>query len=520
MGYVVAKYIRLSMEDAKSDSYSIDTQRSILDKYISKMAQDGLEVLEFVDNGYTGTNLDRPQFQKLMDCVQTGQVDCIVVKDFSRFGRDLVDMGYLIEQVLPMFRVRFVSLGDSYDSSQNPDGIGGGADVPFKFLVNELYSKDLSQKIRDAKAARTRNGTFVTKNCVYGYKLDKDRSMVVDPVAAGTVRQIFDLALQGKKPNEIARLLYMERRLSPGAYKGHKGRKRQNPEFDCVWDKGVIYSILRNEQYIGMYVAGKTTIPEVASKKAMRVKESEWVKIPNHHPPIIGKHDFDAVQAMMLGKRRTQVNKQKKKNVKAGKTMVPVTVLKGKVFCGHCNHALRPYVNADSDMRCAFTLNTPDISCHGLSIRIDELEGRVLALIQKQLRDGFMADSESTCADNAPLSYMEKMQQFHELFMAGEIDRTGYKKALAELGVEKHRLKIAAMTPVTMARMEIHGNIPAVDKQEIAKEAMSVSALTAGLVDALIEKVLVHPDSRLEICWKQITSQNRRDGKVGIGYAG
>lgn len=237
MGYVVAKYIRLSVEDALSDSYSIENQHWQLDKCIAGMPQSDIEVLEFVDNGHTGTNLERSGLQELLSLARQGRLDCIVVKDFSRLGRNMIDVGYFIEKVFPAYRIRLVSLGDKYDSAQTRNG-AGTMDTTFNLLVNELYSKDLSKKIRRAKEDRTQKGLSVTKNCVLGYKLDAHRKMVVDEKAAGTVRLIFSMALQGETPAKIARRLYMEKHPTPGAYKGHKTRKSQTQEFECVWSKG------------------------------------------------------------------------------------------------------------------------------------------------------------------------------------------------------------------------------------------------------------------------------------------
>ena len=185
MEYVIAKYIRLSLDDKISDSVSIESQRLQLDKFIAELdvPNAAVRVIEFVDNGYSGTNFERPAIAELLELARTGQVNCIAVKDFSRFGRNAIEVGYYIERAFPLYRTRFISVADSFDSAEH-EGDTGGLEIAFKFLIHEQYSKDLSRKIKSAKHAKMLRGESVRKNCVYGYRLDKQRKMVVDEPAA------------------------------------------------------------------------------------------------------------------------------------------------------------------------------------------------------------------------------------------------------------------------------------------------------------------------------------------------
>lgn len=297
MGYVIAKYLRLSIEDKKTKSMSIGSQRMLLDKFIDELQLPDVEVLEFVDNGYTGTNYERPAIQELLELVRVGKINCIVVKDFSRLGRNIIDTGYYVEQVFPLYRVRFVSLGDGYDSDDNKNGIGG-FDVSFRFLINELYSRDLSQKIKTAKARKQELGEAVSKNCVYGYTLDKARKMVPDAVAAAIVRDIYHMTLQGVAISEIMKQFQEEKRLIPSAHKNHKKPARDGKK-EYEWSRSTIIQILRDKQYTGTYIARKSTSIEVGSKHYLKNDESKWIMMPEHHEAIVSQQDFDAVQEIL-----------------------------------------------------------------------------------------------------------------------------------------------------------------------------------------------------------------------------
>ncbi len=174
--YTIAKYIRLSQDDTISDSLSISNQRLLLDSRIEDMDIPGAQILEFVDNGFTGTNVERPGFQEMIELVRCGGINCIVVKDFSRFARNAIESGFYIEKVFPLYRVRFIAVGDRFDSNDYIDSIGG-IDVAFKFMMNEYYS-DLSKKVKSAKHTLMRNGDHIVGGAIYGYrKNDSGRQM-------------------------------------------------------------------------------------------------------------------------------------------------------------------------------------------------------------------------------------------------------------------------------------------------------------------------------------------------------
>jgi DNA invertase Pin-like site-specific DNA recombinase len=273
--YVIAKYIRLSIEDSKSDSMSIENQRLLLDLHISSMGLNGAKILEFVDNGHSGTNFERPAVQELLELARQGAVNCIVVKDFSRFGRNAIDTGYFIERVFPLLGLRFISVSDYFDSDEHK-GDTGGLEVSFKFLMHEYYSRDLSKKIKSAKHEKMRRGEYIMKNCAFGYK-KVGKNLEIDEPDAETVRRIFALASEGMSIRKIAEALKFEKQPAD------------------------IRKILSDEQYIGTYVAGKTRTLEPGGA-SVKVDESEWYKLPDHHPAIIDKAVFEAVRGRYKSK--------------------------------------------------------------------------------------------------------------------------------------------------------------------------------------------------------------------------
>jgi len=294
--YVIAKYIRLSLDDAISESLSIPNQRLLLDKHIEELDLPNATVMEFVDNGYTGTNLERPAVQEMLELVRCGRVNCIIVKDFSRFSRDAMESGYYIEQVFPLYQVRFIAIGEHYDSADYKDGTGG-IDVAFRFLMHEYYSKDLSKKVRTALHVRMKNGEHIVAGAIYGYRKNNSGKWEADPEAAEVVRQIYELALQGLTTSQIRDKMFEAKYQTPREYSKIKRGKEITPKF--MWSAQMIWRTLTNEQYTGSYVAGKHESSQVGTKYMKANDREKWIIIPDSHPAIVSKEDFATVQELI-----------------------------------------------------------------------------------------------------------------------------------------------------------------------------------------------------------------------------
>ena len=296
--YVIALYIRLSIEDYKYDSLSIENQSLVLHEYVASMPEAlNAEITDFIDNGYSGTNFERPQVQKLIELVRANQIDCIIVKDFSRFGRNSIETGYFIERVFPLFHTRFISISDDFDSSKFK-GDTGGMDVAFKYLISEYYSRDMSIKTKSAKYAKMQRGEYQSKICPYGYRKSADGRMEPDPEAATVVQLIFSLSAGGMNAAAITRELFRRGIPTPGEYKAAHGNHTHDiSRCHGIWSTSTILRILADERYTGVYVIGKRAVLEVGGTRSRLKDRESWYIIPDHHPAIIEKAVFESVQA-------------------------------------------------------------------------------------------------------------------------------------------------------------------------------------------------------------------------------
>jgi DNA invertase Pin-like site-specific DNA recombinase len=296
--FIIAKYIRLSVDDGITESLSIPHQRMILDKYIDEKLDDiaNVEVLEFVDNGFSGTNFERPAVQEMLEMVRSGKINLILTKDFSRYGRNAIETGYFIEQVFPLYGVRFISVSNNFDSNDYK-GDTGGIDVQFKFLMHEYYSKDLSLKVSSAFRVKMLRGEHIVARAVYGYQKNSGGKWEPDENVAPIVRTIFQMCLDGKSPAQIRDYLCERKVPAPREYMDLKEGKKIVPK--CLWEARAVTRTLTNIQYIGTYVAGKQEQKCIGSHSCKWKDVEEWITIPDHHIPIVSKADFNAVQEVM-----------------------------------------------------------------------------------------------------------------------------------------------------------------------------------------------------------------------------
>ena len=502
--YVIAKYIRLSLDDAKTDSMSIENQQLLIGKHLAELDMPDARIIEFVDNGYSGTNFERPAVQQLLELVREGKVNCIAVKDFSRFGRNAIETGYFIERVFPLYRVRFIAVSDGFDTI-NYAGDTGGMEVAFKFLIHEYYSRDLSKKIKTAQHEKMRRGEYVRKNCLFGYKLDGTRKMVIDEPAADTVRLIFKLALEGNSYPQIAKRLYNDNRPTPGNYKG------QQKNSSCIWELSTIRKILHDEQYIGVYIAGKTTKVEIGSSKAKKQPESEWHKIPDHHPAIIEKPLFDAVQKLRSPNSTSKHKCGVGTNQRYSRADNP---LKGKVACGCCGHIMSLSSTRNAQFQCKYTHAASDAECHRLSIPAQELTDMLCDVISKRAQVILNIDNlndidvmELKIVQQAEIekqieAYQNEKCRLYEQLVLKEITAEEYQAGKASIGIELDRLNYAN-TRLIAENEKLSATKAENDNLLIAaKSAAGENTLTRQLVDMLISKVSVFPGDRIEIIWK------------------
>lgn len=279
-----------------NESNSIRMQRRLLKEFVAAHFK-VYELLEFEDDGYSGTNFSRPGVSRLLEMVRNMEIDCIVVKDFSRFSRDYIELGAYLEQIFPFMGVRFISVNDGYDSADKRYA-SGELDISFKNLLYDLYSKDLSVKVKSALSVRKERGQYISSNSPFGYKKSPgDRHMLlVAEDEAAVVRRIFDLALQGFSSGDIARIFNRERVKTPMQFRVEKGETGRSPKKGIyIWQASTVCKILHNQVYVGDIVYGKTEKENVGGKNRLK-PQSAWKIYTDHHAPIIDRHVFQILQ--------------------------------------------------------------------------------------------------------------------------------------------------------------------------------------------------------------------------------
>jgi len=291
--YVIAKYIRLSIDDGITESLSITNQHRMLDRLIDDMEISNVTVMEFVDNGYSGTNMERPALQEMLELVRSGRINCIMVKDFSRFSRNMAESGYYIEKVFPLYRIRFISISDRFDSKED----SGGIDVTFRFLMHEFYSQDLSKKVKSARRIKMVRGENIVANAIYGYRKNDVGKWEPEEISSSIVVMIYEMALAGMPPSVIKEKLCLAGCPTPREHIEMLRGKEIKPE--CLWENRAVLRILTNEQYIGTYVSGKQVSKAIGSHSKIHTDKSEWIIIPDSHPPIISREIFERVQHLL-----------------------------------------------------------------------------------------------------------------------------------------------------------------------------------------------------------------------------
>lgn len=382
--YHAAIYLRLSRDDISTErgtaeSNSIRSQRDMICAYIRK--QDNMEIYDtYADDGYSGANFDRPEFKRMMKDIETGNVDCVIVKDLSRLGRDYIEAGRLIQKTFPAFAVRFIALTDHFDSLTADDNETSLV-VPMKNFVNDSYSRDISGKVRSHQKLKRENGDFIGAFAVFGYrKSENNRNLLVpDDYAADIVRKIFAWKIEGYSNLAIAGLLDDSGILSPMEYKKMRGERFQTGFVTGVkakWSAVAVKRILSNENYIGTLVQGKEEKVNYKVKKSVMKPKEEWTKVQETHEAIISKEDFWLVQDL-LGMDTRAGGGEKKAHSYAG-----------ILFCGDCMEPMLRRVNRYKGKEAVFFIcstKNKGGGCSRHTISEEDLNQLVLTGLRQQV---------------------------------------------------------------------------------------------------------------------------------------
>ncbi len=513
--YNIAVYIRLSQADEetgkkKDESNSIIHQRMLLNNFLDHDAElCRCKRTEFADDGYSGTNTDRPSFQDMISGIRAGNYNLVVVKDFSRFSRDYIETGDYLECIFPFLGVRFISVNDGYDS-KDYEGTTGGLDVVLKNIIYTAYSRDLSVKVKTAKKMHRKKGEYIESVPPLGYTRDpKDKhNLIIDEKGAKIVRCIFEMACDGVSINAIAKRLNEEGVITPAKYfaEKHPGTLQKYSSLGQRWSYASVHCILKRYSYTGALVTNKKATLAVGSNKHRLQDESEWIVIKGRFEPIISEEVFEQAQKILLKKR--MVEKQ-----------THDYPLRSLVRCGCCGRLMKRRTKGYG-YECKYKKDDAKGECAGISYETEnDLENVVFRAIRTQIEiyDVKTADRKAlneqkskavkeTVAELSALEHQadhvreDKLRQYEE-YVAGRISKEAYlkKKADGDTRLANIKEKIAENTS-KLSNLE--RRVYASDEDDTVAHFRSQEKLTNEMAKAFIEAVYIHEKAAVEIKWR------------------
>lgn len=513
-----ADYARISREDGdKEESDSIGTQFDIIDDYIAH--NDDITFIDrYSDDGWSGTNFDRPDFMRLMEDIKKGKINCVIVKDLSRLGRNYILVGQYLEMIFPMLNIRFISVNDRIDSIKDPASINNAL-VSFKNVMNDEYCRDISNKVRSSLDRKRSKGEFIGSFASYGYMKDPDdhHHLIVDPVAAEVVKNIFDWFLQGMSIIGIAKRLNHMGIPNPSAYKRQCGLNYKHPagQLDSAWPDSSVKRVLKNRLYVGDMVQNKNRTKSYKVQVSVAVPEENWVIVPNMHEAIIDREKFETVQQLLMRDTRTSPG------------INHVSIFAGYIRCADCLRAMGKKSVAQSYGKyhyyvCQTFRKAGRNLCTKHTIREKQLYDAVLATIQSQIdlavsMDQLVNDLKSQNVRAAKSSRLEKMLQLKEEeyekvsrcridlypdWKAGILSKDEYLSLKAKIGEQLEQIEIA----IANIKEEIskYQSAPVSENKFISSflRYRNIQVLTREVIVELIEMIYVHEGGTITIQFK------------------
>ena len=509
--YNTALYMRLSRDDENyGDSVSIETQRTILRQFAK---ENQLHVMdEYIDDGWSGTNFERPNFKRMMDDVELGKINCIVTKDLSRFGREHVMMDYYLEFVFPEKKIRYIAVSDNEDTEKGLSDF-----VPFKNLFNEWFAKDTSRKVKTALHAKFAAGQHVCTYAPIGYKKHSEvkNLLEIDEETRWIVEKIFDLAYRGAGAAKITNILIDEQIPTAGWLNYTRYGKfahiyAEAPEEKrYAWTISQVKCILKDEIYIGNSVHGKQTNISYKNKKKIRKPQEEWFRVENTHAAIISKDVFDQVQEQIASRRRKQQD---------GTTQI----FAGLVKCADCGWAMSFGTNKQNSKPYSYfnctsyrQFGKKHATCTAHYIRYDTLYTYVHArlmywwqqaqadeakLTERILKAGDKENDAQTKARTASLTRAEKRKEeldrlfskLYEDWASERITEYNFNTLSKKYQTEQEELLVKIDKLTAELSAEQQSVIDAEKWIASIKKCARPTELTADLLNSLIEKIVIH----------------------------
>ncbi len=511
-----ALYIRLSVEDNKKRGCSVENQKLVLNDFLADKP-DFVVYDTYIDNGLTGTNFHRPGFQRMLSDIEAGRINCVIVKDLSRLGRNSIDTGYYIEQYFYAHNVRFIAVTDQFDTA-DPNNLHGGILLPLKNMINEAYSLDIGRKIKAQSRQAMKDGDYIGGRAPYGYRKDPDNchKLLIDEETAPVVKQIFDWAYERMALNRIVRNLNEMGIAPPSHYKKSTG-EITSPELigSGQWQTRTVVRILKSEVYTGDLVQGKTKIVDHQQVKA---GDDNLIIAKCTHEPIISHEVFAAVQEY-----RKQVCEESKATPK--RPFTP-NIFKGKVFCADCGRSLhrqRAQRKKCPDtywFHCLTNSRVAKDTCKGVMIQESELAAAVTAILEKELsvalgmslplfqlearqkqkKDGLKSEISAKRQDIEEQRRL--IRGLYENFVQGILTSEEYSKLKA--GYEE------SITALSGDIEALEKDMDALDEQLVRFRAMEKDSkslaqdhvLTAELIERLIDRIEIDHERNIRISFR------------------
>lgn len=425
----VGEYLRISREDGdKEESDSIRTQKDIADEYIES-SNELVYIDHYVDDGWSGTNFERPNFKRMMDDIKSGRINCVIVKDLSRFGRNYILVGQYLEMLFPMLNIRFISITDRIDNIKDPSSISNAL-VSFKNVMNDEYCRDISGKVRSSLDRKRRKGEFIGSFASYGYLKDPNNHnhLIVDPVASEVVRNIFDWFVSGMSIIGISKKLNHLGIPNPTEYKRQCGLEYKHPigeRCDGLWPDSSVKRVLKNQLYVGDMVQGKNKTISYKVQKSRSIPEKDWIIVSNTHEAIIEREQFETVQQLLMRDTRTSPG------------ISHVSIFAGYLRCADCLRAMgkksvtQPYKKYYYYV-CQTFRKGDRAKCTKHTIREEKLYDAVLATIRFQISLAVSIDEVFQDLKNKNI-HGSKSVRLEKMLQAKEDERNKVSRCKIEL---------------------------------------------------------------------------------------
>ena len=518
MRWRLGKYIRLSKEDllrGRDESNSVVNQRLLLEQYHQTHMDEFYEGDEndvYVDDGKTGTDTDREDFQRLLADIYSGKINGVIVKDLSRLSRNYTDAGNLIENLFVRLNIRFISLAEGVDSYRNPDSVSNII-VPITNVMNDQYCYQTSKKIRQVFDYKRRNGQYIGSFAPYGYIKDpKDKhQLIVDEDAAEIVKQIYALCLQGTTKRHISFYLNEHGVPSPTAYRRAKGLPVSSTSDDPMWGDRAIWNILTNPIYTGDLVQGRRRVKSYKVHEIEAVPEDEWVTVPDTHEAIIDKESFEKVQALL------------KRDTRSAPKSRELHLFSGFLRCADCGKAItRSQSGKNVYYACSTYKNRSRLACSMHSIKHNRLEAAVLFAIQQQVHLAVSYSELVARINSAPIKKSQSFrlddlintkerelakvtrykQSLYQDWKDGEITQQEYRTMKADYEQQSQRLS-DILVRLTAERAELANGV---DQEHPALVAFmkfeNIDSLSREILIELIDHIKVYENGNISVRFK------------------